>query len=129
MKIKQVTDLTGLSAKQIRDYEKHQLLPKVARTEAGYRDYDKNDVERLKFIHHAREVGFSIAHIKTLLLLWDNPSNSQCREVKQLTHEHLQFLTEKIAQLDAMRQKLQNWYDRCAGDENADCAILDQLNP
>lgn len=128
MKIKQISDLTGLSAKQIRDYEKHQLLPKVARTETGYRDYDKNDVERLKFIHHAREVGFSLVQIKTLLALWDNPSR-QSREVKQLTHEHLQFLTQKITQLEAMRQKLQMWYDCCAGDENADCAILNKLKP
>lgn len=126
MKIKQVADLTGLSAKQIRDYEKHQLLPKVVRTEAGYRDYDQNEVERLKFIHRAREVGFSIAQIQTLLTLWDNPCR-QCRDVKQLTREHLQFLTEKIAQLEAMRQKLQTWHDHCAGDDNADCAILNHL--
>lgn len=127
MHIKQVTDLTGLSTKQIRDYEKHQLLPNIHRTSSGYRIYKEQDIERLKFIHHSREVGFSIAQIKELLHFWDNPSPHQCRNVKQFTHLHLQFLSQEIDRLEKMRQTLKQCYDDCAGDDNACCVILEHL--
>ncbi|OOS02294.1 Cu(I)-responsive transcriptional regulator [Moraxella cuniculi DSM 21768] len=127
MHIKQVADLTGLSAKQIRDYEKHQLLPNVHRTLSGYRTYNEQDIERLKFIHHSREVGFSIAQIKELVHLLDTPSPHQCKDVKQFTRLHLQFLTQEIDRLEKMRQTLQQCYDACAGDENAYCVILEHL--
>ncbi|OOS02300.1 Cu(I)-responsive transcriptional regulator [Moraxella cuniculi DSM 21768] len=126
MHIKQVADLTGLSAKQIRDYEKHQLLPNVHRTLSGYRTYNEQDIERLKFIHHSREVGFSIAQIKELVRFLDD-TQRQCKDVKQFTHLHLQFLTQEIGRLEKMRQTLQQCYDACAGDENAYCAILEHL--
>ena len=54
MNISQAARQTGLSAKQIRDYEKQGLLPQAARTAAGYRNYGDNDLQRLHFIRHAR---------------------------------------------------------------------------
>ena len=69
MNISQAAAQTGLSAKQIRDYEKQGLLPPAPRSEAGYRRFLPADLQRLRFIAHAREVGFSLAQIKRLLAL------------------------------------------------------------
>ena len=63
MNISQAAKLTGLSAKQIRDYEKRGLLKAGTRTLSGYRYYEESDLARLRFIRHSREVGFSLQQI------------------------------------------------------------------
>ena len=84
MNISQAAKLTGLSAKQIRDYEKRGLLKAGTRTLSGYRYYEESDLARLRFIRHSRDVGFSLQQIAQLLQLQDNPHRNS-REVKQLT--------------------------------------------
>ena len=126
MNISQAAAQTGLSAKQIRDYEKQGLLPPASRSEAGYRRFLPADLQRLRFIAHAREVGFSLAQIKRLLALADDPERHS-RDVKQLTSEHIAELNQKIATLQTMRDTLQAWHNRCAGDDAAACCILDGI--
>ncbi|WII91613.1 Cu(I)-responsive transcriptional regulator [Kingella negevensis] len=126
MNISQAAQQTGLSAKQIRDYEKQNLLPETQRSESGYRVYGEHDLQRLRFIRHARDVGFSLAQIRELLALQDNP-HRHSRDVKQLTAAHIADLTLKIEMLQNMREKLQMWHDQCAGDEHSACCILDGL--
>ena len=123
--ISDTASLVGLSAKQIRDYETHDLIHPI-RSPSGYRLYDDNAVARLHFIAHAREVGFSLAQIKELLALQQNPHRHSC-DVKALTAKHIKELSDKIAQLSAMKQRLQAWHDACLGDSDSDCAILTAL--
>ena len=68
MNISQAAAQTGLSAKQIRDYEKQGLLPPAPRSEAGYRRFLPADLQRLRFIANAREVGFSLAQSGTVAM-------------------------------------------------------------
>ena len=119
MNISQAAAESGLSAKQIRDYEKHGLIAPAARSEAGYRA----DLVRLRFIRHAREVGFSLPQIGQLLSLQHNPQRTS-REVKTLTARHIAELEAKIERLQGMVAELQRWHDACAGDDCPDCAIL-----
>ena len=126
MNISQAAAQTGLSAKQIRDYEKQGLLPPAPRSEAGYRRFLPADLQRLRFIAHAREVGFSLAQIKRLLALADDPERHS-RDVKQLASEHIAELNQKIATLQTMRDTLQAWHNQCAGDDAAACCILDGI--
>ncbi|OOR87848.1 Cu(I)-responsive transcriptional regulator [Moraxella caviae] len=124
--IKDIATQTQLSAKQIRDYEKHGLLPHIARTAHGYRLYDDGDIARLTFIAHARQVGFSLAQIKELLALQDDPNRSS-KAVKTLTAQHIHALNVRIDELKHMVQTLQTWHDACAGDDGSACAILTGL--
>lgn len=123
MNISQATAESGLSAKQIRDYEKHGLIAPAARSEAGYRRYGQADLVRLRFIRHAREVGFSLPQIGQLLSLQHNQQRTS-REVKTLTARHIAELEAKIERLQGIVAELQRWHDDCAGDDCPDCAIL-----
>lgn len=126
MNIQTAQRATGLTARQIREYEKNGLIAKVARTGSNYRDYSEADIKRLRFIKRARAVDFSLAEIKALLTMQDNPCRSNS-EVKALTARHIADLSEKIAQLQAMQVTLQAWHDSCKGDGSAECGILAQL--
>lgn len=126
MNISQAAAQSGLSTKQIRDYEKYGLLPNTGRNATGYRVYEPHDVKRLRFIRHARDVDFSLAQIKQLLALQDNPQRCSS-DVKHLTAQHIAALNAKIESLQTMLHTLQTWHDNCAGNEQADCCILANL--
>ena len=127
MNISQAAKLTGLSAKQIRDYEKRGLLKAGTRTLSGYRYYEKNDLARLRFIRHSRDVGFSLQQIAQLLELQDNPHRNS-REVKQLTAKHIETLNAQIHALQKMVAELQLWHDNCQGNDCPECSILTGLS-
>ena len=74
----------------------------------------------------ARQLGFSIAEIKTLVGLWRNQRRSSA-EVKRLALEHVKELDEKIAALQAMRSTLTQLVHHCHGDERPECPILEDL--
>ena len=127
MKIHEAAAAAGLSVKQIRDYEKAGLLPATQRDGNNYRHYDADAVARLRFIQHARAVGFSLRQIGALLRLQDDPNRSSA-EVKALTGQHSAALEAQIATLTAMVARLQRWHDHCSGDGTGPCAILDGLS-
>ena len=127
MNISEAAKLVGLSTKQIRDYEKMGLIKPAIRSLSGYRNYGESDLERLHFIRHSRDVGFSLHQIAQLLALQDNPKRSS-REVKVLTAQHIAMLNQQIEQLQKMVQELQHWHDSCQGNDNPECSILNGLN-
>lgn len=126
MNIHGAQQATGLTARQIREYEKIGLIPKIARSVSGYREYSADNIERLAFIKRARDVEFSLEEIGILLAMHDNPSRHNS-DVKALTAEHIKKLNQKIEQLQAMRATLQTWHDSCLDDGTATCSILNHL--
>ncbi|WP_077542510.1 Cu(I)-responsive transcriptional regulator [Rodentibacter genomosp. 1] len=126
MNISKAAKLSGLSTKQIRDYEKLGLIKPAHRNISGYRHYEEKDIDRLYFIRHSRDVGFSLQQIAQLLALQDNPARCS-REVKALTAQHIAVLRQQITQLEEMVEELQHWYDACQGNDCPECSILDGL--
>lgn len=119
---------SGLTATMIRHYEQSGLLEKPPRTDAGYRLYNARQVQQLSFIQQARQLGFSLSEIQSLLQLWHNPQR-ESRAVKQLTEQHLADITRKIAELQNMQKLLQQLADSCSADGSPDCTILAALAP
>lgn len=126
MNIGQVSKQTGISTKMIRYYEQIGLLGIAKRSDSGYRIYSEQDVKTLSFIRNARDLGFSSEQMKELLSLWKNTGRHSA-EVKQLALKHIENLNHKITQLQEMVNLLQTSADHCSGDDQADCAILNNL--
>ncbi|HET9680282.1 MAG TPA: Cu(I)-responsive transcriptional regulator [Gammaproteobacteria bacterium] len=113
----------GLSAKMVRHYEAIGLLPDVPRTAAGYRYYSESQIHTLRFIRRARDLGFTMAQIRTLLSLWQDRGRASAN-VKKVALAHLDELDSKIAQLETMRDTLAHLADHCQGNQRPDCPIL-----
>ena len=126
MNIGQASKASGVSQRMIRHYEKLDLIPAPPRRDSGYRDYSEADLHRLRFIANARDLGFPIAEIETLLALWSDRSRSSS-EVKQLAEARAAELGQKARALEAMRATLLDLARRCHGDSRPDCPILDRL--
>lgn len=126
MNIGEAAAATGVSAKMIRHYESISLIKPALRTESGYRVYTEADIHSLRFIRHARDLGFALEDIDALLRLWGDRERSSC-EVKKLALDHIATLDRKIAELQAMRASLTDLADRCQGDDRPHCPILEGL--
>ncbi len=126
MNIGEASKQSAVSAKMIRHYEELGLLPKVPRTESGYRQYDESTVHTLRFIRRARDLGFGLPEIETLLGLWRNRRRSS-KDVKRIAQEHAADLQRRIDEMRAMQRTLQHLAHCCHGDERPDCPILDDL--
>ena len=126
LNIGQAAEASGVSAKMIRHYEDIGLISKAARTQAGYRLYREADVHVLRFIRRARDLGFSMKEIKTLLGLWDNRRRASA-DVKRLALKHVEELDARIAEMQAVRRTLAQLAHNCHGDDRPDCPILDDL--
>ncbi len=117
---------SGVSAKMVRHYESLGLMPKVGRTDSGYRQYTANDVHTLRFIRRARDLGFSMAEIAELLKLWQNKRRASA-DVKRIALAHADDLRRRIDEMEAMKRTLERLADCCHGDHRPDCPILDEL--
>jgi MerR family gold-responsive transcriptional activator of gol and ges genes len=127
MNIGQASQASGVSAKMIRHYEETGLIPAAHRTAAGYRIYSPSDVQMLRFIRRARDLGFPMATISELLSLWRDKGRHSA-DVKRLATEQIRGLNRKISDLQAMVATLNHLAQACAGDERPDCPILDRLD-
>ncbi len=126
MNIGEASKQSAVSAKMIRHYETLGLLPQVPRTEAGYRQSDEATVHTLRFIRRARDLGFGLPEIETLLGLWRNRRRSS-KDVKRIATEHAADLQRRIDEMRAMQRTLQHLAHCCHGDDRPDCPILDDL--
>jgi MerR family transcriptional regulator, copper efflux regulator len=126
MNIGAASEASGVSQRMIRHYEKIGLIPSPARRDSGYRDYSSDDVHRLSFIAHARDLGFPIEEIGELLSLWSDQSRASA-DVKALALARAEELGRKARALEAMRASLLDLASRCRGDSRPECPIIDRL--
>jgi MerR family copper efflux transcriptional regulator len=117
---------SGVSAKMIRYYEQVGLLEPVSRSASGYRLYGASDVQTLIFIRRARELGFSLERIQTLLDLWRNRQR-RSEDVKALAERYILELDSDIARLVSIRNELERLAQCCGGNDSPDCPILEDL--
>lgn len=126
MNIGQAASRSGVNAKTIRYYESIGLISEASRSEGGYRTYSENDVAVLRFIHHARGLGFSVKDVARLLDLWRDRRRASA-DVKALAIAHVAEIDRKLNDLQRMRDTLVDLTSRCHGDDRPDCPILEEL--
>lgn len=118
--------LTGTKVQTIRYYELIGILPEPARTAGNQRSYSRAHADRLAFIRHSRELGFSLDAIRTLLDLSDDPNRS-CEQADRIARHHLQDVNTRIESLAVLKAELERMIRQCRRRKIADCRIIEVL--
>ena len=118
--------LSGVKIPTIRYYEQIGLLPPLPRTEGNRRSYDQRDLRRLAFVRHARELGFEIASIRTLLALQDD-ADQPCGTADAIAQARLIEVEQRIASLSALKAELETMIERCRHGKIAACRVIEVL--
>lgn len=117
----------GVGIETVRFYERQGLLEEPERRASGYRQYDSEAIAVLRFIRRAKELGFTLKEIKGLLALRLDASATQA-EVRQQAKAKVADIDARIADLQRMRDALQQLIRKCHGDGAARaCPILEAL--
>ena len=124
--IGEASKASGVKVPTIRYYEQIGLLPVPPRTEGNRRLYDRNDVQRLVFIRHARDLGFEVNAIRTLLDLQDNPDQS-CAAADAIARARLSDVEHRIAKLLSLKTELQRMLECTAHGRIDQCRVIEIL--
>src|SRR6266851_2047594 len=133
-KIGQVAQETGLSIDTIRFYEKQGLLRRSPRSEGGFRLFGSGEIETLKFVRKAQELGFSLSEIRELLILRAEHLPA-CSHVKELLNQKLVAVEQKIEELQKLEHSLKLALRKCKrgltttvpGHEEC-CPVLEEIS-
>ncbi|MEM9279372.1 MAG: Cu(I)-responsive transcriptional regulator [Pseudomonadota bacterium] len=125
MNIREASEQSGLPVKTVRYYDEIKLV-QPNRAENGYRDYDENEIHKLKFLSRARGLGFSLEDCRQLLSLYEDQNRSSS-SVKEIAQSKIKDIEVKLEELHSMRKTLAALVDSCHGDDRPECPILEEL--
>ncbi len=125
MPIGELSRRTGCNIETIRYYERIGLMP-VPPRRGRYRSYGADDVGRLSFVRRARELGFTLDEVRTLLGLAASEQAS-CAEVRMLAASHLADVRARIADLKRMERVLADSVRACDAGQDAGCPLIQAL--
>jgi DNA-binding transcriptional MerR regulator len=124
MRSSQVAAAAGVNVQTLRYYERRGLLPEPERLESGYRAWDIEAVQVVRFVKRAQQLGFTLEEIETLLELASGGPDA-CDAARQLAGEKIAELDQKLVALSAMRASLVRLVESCARPrEQRDCPLL-----
>ncbi len=115
----------GIKPPTIRYYEQIGLLPSPPRSAGNRRLYDEDDLRRLRFIRHARDLGFDIEPIRELLALAGDPGGP-CETADSIARSHLAGIDHRIARLTALRVEVARMAD-CPHGSSGECRVIEVL--
>ena len=126
--IGQLAKRADVGVETVRFYERKALLAEPGRRPSGYRQYDEEVVDRLRFIKRAKGLGFTLNEIKELLSLRIDPSTT-CADVKNRAEEKIGDIQAKIRTLQRMKKALVKVTKACSGrGGTSECPILEALD-
>jgi DNA-binding transcriptional MerR regulator len=122
-----LAERTGVKVETIRYYEQVGLLPPPDRSHGNQRRYGRKHLDRLAFIKHARDLGFSVDSVRTLLNLSDRP-DMPCDDAHAAAAAHLAEVRQKIVRLKSLEAELERIAQSCSGGVPVrDCAVIEAL--
>ncbi len=128
-RIGELARLANVTPDTIRYYEKQQMIDHEVRTEGGFRLYTDHDLQRLRFIRYARQLGFTLDSIRELLSIRIDPEHHTCQESRSIVQARLDEVEARIQELQTMQRSLQRLNDACCGTAHSSiyCSILEAL--
>lgn len=117
---------SGVSAANIRYYEKEGLLAPQGRSDNSYRFYSEADLHRLRFIRLCRAMDMSLDEVRTLLAL-DGARKADCVAARDTLDTHLGHVRERLAELQALEHELEHLRGQCDGTDSY-CHIIEALH-
>lgn len=124
MRIGELAQATGTTAKTLRFYEDAGLLSPAGRTAGGYREFTPNAVDRLDFIRRGRAAGLTLAQIREVIEIRDAGA-IPCRHVKELLGSRLADLDRQIAALQTLRETVAQLHDDASTADPSACSAQD----
>jgi DNA-binding transcriptional MerR regulator len=118
---------TGVKVPTIRYYEGIGLLPAPPRTEGNQRRYDAAALERLRFIAHARAMGFPMEELRVLLRIAGH-RDAPCEDIDALVRARLTEVEDRIIRLTALRTELTGMLQSHQHGTVADCRVVEVLS-
>jgi len=125
--IGQLAKQARVNRETVRYYERRRLLQRPSRSLGGYRVFSDDAVKRLRFIRHAKMLGFSLEEIRELLSLRID-SVVTCDRVRERTQNKIADIEQKIDALQQMRRVLGELVIACTRQrKTGKCPVLDCL--
>ena len=118
---------SGCKVQTIRYYEQIGLIDPARRSEGNQRRYDARHADRLAFIRHSRELGFSLDAIRDLLALAGEPDRP-CGDADRIARRHLRDVEHRLVRLTALKTELERMVEQCAGGKIANCRVIEVLS-
>ncbi len=111
----------------VRYYEKIGLMPEPVRSAGNQRLYTRAHLQRLLFIRHSRDLGFTLDSIRQLLDLAEDPEHT-CAEADSIARVHLKQVESRIQRLKLLQEELERMIHHCAGEKISNCRIIEVLS-
>lgn len=127
-KIGKTARLAGVHKESIRYYERRNLIPEPDRMDSGYRLFSQRQVDQIRFIKRAQELGFTLSKIDDLLNLKIDDETT-CTDIKLEAELKYTNVVSKIEDLNQIKNTLTDLIDSCSGNgPKEDCPNLNALN-
>ena len=106
LRVSELASKGGVSPDAIRFYEREGLLRPPERSSSGYRQFDEEAIQRVRFIKGAQSLGLKLAEIRELLEIQDRGA-CPCGHTKQLVERRIGELDQEIGELQRLRSNLE----------------------
>ena len=122
-----VAKRAGVGVETVRFYEREGLIKQPPTPKQGFREYPLDAVDRIRFIRHAKELGFTLDEISDLLSLRSHP-RINCETVRHRAEQKIDDVDGKIEALRRIKVQLRKLANACnAREASAECPILEAL--
>lgn len=114
----------GVGVETVRYYQRRGLINEPERPYGGIRRYSEPDLRRLRFIRHARDLGFSLDEAGELLQLDDGV---ECQQAQRIAGEKLVRIGQRIEHLERIQATLESLLEQCRDRKTARCPMIATL--
>lgn len=126
LSIGQLSKAANVKVPTIRYYEQQQLIAAAGRTDGNQRQYSEQELQQLKFIKHARDLGFSLSDVRTLISL-DHQPNASCENAHSIAAKHLESVRSRLARLKRLENELERIVSQSDSGVNDQCSVIKAL--